>query len=218
MAEKIAILGLYGAAGSGKDTLFELLKEQNPDVRNIKFADALTEDVRTLFPYIPAEEFLEVRNSQVLKDLCFNMFKPKNIATGSQGDRYVAFLVDKMGYDLDQRMSVRDHLDIYGTKYVREFLNQPDYWIDRTMGQIRNTVAAGKIPVITDVRFPNEFKALSLTPQTALVKVTNAWKEAKSLSGIAEGHLEGFEFDLEVHNVFNDKEAMRVQFNASYKF
>ena len=219
MAKKIALLALAGAAGSGKDTFFEQLKAQNPDVRNIKFADALTRDVSMLFPDIEPGEFFDIRNSQDLKDRPLNMFKPKNIATGSMGDRYCAFLVDVMGRDLDERMSCRDHLDIYGTKYVREYLNQPNYWVDRCLGQVRNTMAAGKIPVITDLRFPNEFEALKGLPmETALVQVVNKWQDAKNLTGIAEGHLKGLSFDLEVHNLFNDKEAMSVQFNLKYTF
>ena len=224
--ESVKILGLAADhPGAGKDTAFAALVAANPGVQfeNVKFADALTEELYTLFAKrVPKEDFLNIRNDPTLKDYAFNFFKPDNIdptALNGRGGRYTAFLYNS-GYKGGERMSVRQHLLIYGTHFIRENQGEPDRWLNLGLAAAQDAVARGVVPVITDVRFPNEAKRLKEIgadiAHIALDTVANAALD--TLTGIAEGHLKDWDFDLRVKNVWGKPENMGVQFNAKYRW
>lgn len=207
------------APGSGKDTLFALLKADEPRLVNLKFADALTEDfVRMFADSALSEDALEIRNSPDMKDWKFRGFALKNIHPDF--DKYVAFCVSKLGMDMDAPMSARDHLDIYGTKFKREFEGNDNIWLDRGIEAAKQVYQSGNIPVFTDVRFPNEAAKVQQIGGK-LIHIAADWaiqKAADKITGIAEGHLKGWDFDLQINNVFGDPDNMRAQFDAKYTF
>ncbi|UXQ84873.1 hypothetical protein 10RS306A_gene4593 [Ralstonia phage 10RS306A] len=208
--------------GAGKDTAFAALVQANPNTEfvNIKFADALTAEVRALFPRVSDEEFTEIRNDPKFKDLPLWMFAIHNIARTEQGMEYVAFLKERHPELIRQRLSIRQHLLIYGTEYVREFKGDEDRWLNLGVQAADKAAAAGLVPVITDVRFPNEAKKLKQAgydiAHIAADGLANAALSA--LTGIAEGHLKDWDFDLRVKNVWGKPENMGVQFNAKYRW
>lgn len=217
---KVNFLALCAdAPGSGKDTLFNLLAADNPLLDNIKFSDALTDEVANLFSFqMDREDFLEVRHNPATKDYKLASFKPANI-WGSYGSDYMRFLLES-GWDLDERMSARDHLNVYGTQYIRDFKKQDNYWLDRGLKAVEDSLAKGRIPVITDVRFPNEAKRVQEAGGT-LIRVAADFALgalADRTVAIAEGHLEGWRFDADIKNVFNQPDNMKAQFNARFKF
>lgn len=218
--QQVQLLGLAAdAPGSGKDTLFELLKKDEPRLVNVKFADALTKDVVAMFRESAlAADVLEIRNDPDLKNHKFNSFSLKNVH--EDFDRYVAFCVSHLSMDMDAPMSIRDHLDIYGTKFKREHEGNDSIWLNAGMAAARAVYEAGNIPVITDVRFPNEAAKVQSIGGT-LVHIAADWAVqavADKITGIAEGKLKGWDFDLKVQNVFKDPENMKAQFNAKYTF
>lgn len=218
------ILGLAADhPGAGKDTAFEVLKEANPGTEfvNVKFADALTDEVYALFSHaMPKEEFLEYRNDPVLKDKPLFVFRPGNILLSApNGNDYFKFLAAKYSAKMDEtRWSVRDHLLIYGTEFVRKHQGNENKWLDLGLQKVAEVVAAGAVAVVTDVRFPNEAKGIKeIGGQIAHVALEGAVNAGlDKLTSIAENKLKGWDFDLNVKNVWGKPKDMGVQFNAKY--
>lgn len=218
--QQVALLGLSAnAPGSGKDTLFNHLKADEPRLVNLKFADALSEDFYAMFRGGSLEDDLEwIRNDPVAKDWKLSGLALKNVHPDF--DKYVAFCVSKLGMDMDAKMSCRDNLDIYGTKFKREFEGNDNIWLDKGMQAAKVVYERGLIPVFTDVRFPNEAAKVKQVGGK-LVNIVADWaiqKASDKITGIAEGHLNGWDFDLQINNVFGDPDNMRAQFNAKYTF
>lgn len=213
---RVSILGLAAAAGAGKDTFMASLAEQHPDLVNVKFSDALTDEVAAMFSTrVTREDFQALRDNAHDKDVKMGVFRPRNV----ENERYAQFLMAQ-GYDMDAPMSIRDHLILYGTDFVRKHLGQEDVWLNKGMDRIREVRAKGLIPVVTDVRFPNEATAIANEGGT-LLSLTADWLANRALDAItakAEGLLKGVEFDAKITNVWGNPSAMKGQFHARFRF
>jgi len=215
---KVSILGLVAAAGAGKDTFLNTIAETlgGSDCVNVKFADALTDEVAALFSTrVTRADFQALRDNSHDKDVKMGVFRPRNV----EDYDYRMFLYES-GYDADAPMSIRDHLVLYGTDYVRQYLGHADKWLDKGLERIREVSEKGLIPVVTDVRFPNEAQAIKDLGGT-LVSITADWLANRALDAItakAEGLLGGVAVDAKVINVWGNPAAMKVQFNAKFRF
>lgn len=212
---KVTILGLVGSARAGKDTFLGLL-EDRADIVNVKFADVLTDEVAALFSTrVTREDFQALRDNSHDKDVKMGVFRPRNVENG----RYAHFLLEQ-GYDMDAPMSIRDHLVLYGTDWVRKHLGQEDEWLRKGLERIEEVRSKGLIPVVTDVRFPNEAAAIQDLGGT-LVGLTADWLSNRAMDAItakAEGLLKDVKLDAKVINVWGNPAAMKVQFNAKFRF
>lgn len=139
------IIGINGYAGSGKDTVGEIIKYLHPsehwEIK--KFAGKLKE-VASIILGIPTVMF---ENQE---------FKKKNLP--------------QMWSDHGMPMTVRDFLQRLGTDALREGLH-PNTWVNALMGEYTQTEHGGydsegtslyKYPnwIVTDCRFPNEATAI----------------------------------------------------------
>lgn len=212
---RVVVLGLGAMAGAGKDTFLSLLAER-ADIVNVKFADALTDEVAALFSErVTREDFQALRDNSHDKDVKMGVFRPRNVENAS----YRRFLADQ-GYDTDAPMSIRDHLVLYGTDYVRQYLGKDDEWLNKGLKRIREVSDKGLIPVVTDVRFPNEAQAIKDLGGT-LVSITADWLANRALDAItakAEGLLKDVQFDAKLINVWGDPASMKGQFYAKFRF
>jgi len=138
------VIGLGCVRAAGKDTLFTRLQELEPRCRRFAFADALKRDLDP-------------------------------------------FLLDRFGIgaftsDPHNKEIIRGMLIAYG---MAQRMRDEDYWVKRTIADIneavsieaqRSSIFAPRplvIPIITDVRFPNEAALLRSTfPGFRLVNVT----------------------------------------------
>lgn len=210
---KVTILALCAdAPGSGKDTLAELLAQYEPGIVIVKFADKLTDEVAEQFAMvIDRESFVECRNDPTLKDSRMGVFRPDNV----QDLGYYSFLTVNLGYDPKRPMSIRDHLDIYGTKYQRERMGDMNRYVRAAIERTQELVAKGFIPVITDARFPNEVEAVKALGGT-VIKVAADWREG-ARDGIQD-QLRGVPVDATIQNIWADPSAMKGQFYARFRF
>lgn len=212
---RVAVLGLAAAAGAGKDTLLDLLAERE-DIVNVKFSDALTEEVAAMFSTrVTREDFMALRNNSRDKDVKMGVFRARNV----QNMNYKNFL-NLQGYDLDAPMSIRDHLILYGTDYVRQYLGQEDAWLRKGLARTEEVRSKGLIPVVTDVRFLNEAQAIKDLGGT-LVSITADWLANKAVDAItakAEGLLKDVQFDAKLINVWGNPSSMKGQFYAKFRF
>lgn len=206
---KVQMLGLYSdAPGSGKDTFANLLAQEYPQVKVLHFADALTDEVAKLFPEVI--DFYEIRNEPKLKDWKFNMFALKN--AHPDFDHYVSFCVSKLGLDMDQARSVREHLLLYGTKYVREYLGRDSAWVDAGIKAARAVYEAGGVPVFADVRFPNERDVIQRIGGKVLHIVPTWGRELDETTSIAEGKIPTVSLDGSIFNTQGHPDGMLRQF------
>jgi hypothetical protein len=148
------VLGLMGVKRSGKDafadSVLQYASELGLSASRIAFADPLREIAYQLNPIVGT--------------------KTKRI----QGDffsvsvRYVE-LIDEVGYDkAKENPEVRRLLQYLGTEAIRGVLGDST-WVDHLMESVDNTSA--DIVVVTDLRFPNEYDALTGMDRSTIVRV-----------------------------------------------
>jgi hypothetical protein len=133
------IIGLTGFAQHGKNTVAEVF--EGLGYRPKAFADALREMARRLNPLIPVENV---------------DFAKAPIPVWTSHERY-ADLVDSLGYEEAKRIpEVRRVLQVLGTECVRDIIGE-NSWVHALTRQL----FPGEKYVITDVRFPNEARAVA---------------------------------------------------------
>lgn len=128
------IVGINGPAGSGKDSIAQVLVER-AGYKRIGFADELKAMLYDLNPTIIIYSDDE----------------------GITETEKLANLVDEMGYN-EAKLAypeIRRLLQVFGTEVVRSRV--PNFWLDRVDDKIAAAFMDGHPGiVITDVRFPNE--------------------------------------------------------------
>lgn len=133
----MAIIGLSGYAGSGKDTVAQMIQELQPDKNwQIKKFSGKLKQMASLITKVPAEKFEEQE------------FKEK----GS-----IAIVLNTYGADSFKKYQVREFLQFLGTECVRDLLGE-DVWVQALLGDYDHTKDNW---IITDVRFLNEAEAIA---------------------------------------------------------
>ncbi|MHB1642041.1 MAG: deoxynucleotide monophosphate kinase family protein [Acidithiobacillus sp.] len=136
------IIGLTGAAGSGKDSVADILVAKH-GFQRIAFADCLYEEVSTAFN-VPID-FLKNRDTKESPTL--------RLALGCCADEEFCRVVMRVcGVSRGAAWSPRQILQWWGTEYRRA--QREPYWIDKVRDRILSNGSLGW--VITDVRFQNE--------------------------------------------------------------
>ena len=124
------IIGITGSAGSGKDTIGDILVNNFPNWEKVSFANHLKDVTALLFGF----------DRKMLAGET-----PEDRAIREQPDK---FWSEKMGKDFTPRFA----LQYLGTNLLRNQLHQ-NIWVDCLE---RKIMESDKNIVITDVRFPNE--------------------------------------------------------------
>ena len=124
------IIGITGSAGSGKDTIGDILVNNLPNWEKVSFANHLKDVTSLLFGF----------DRKMLAGET-----PEDRAIREQPDK---FWSEKMGKDFTPRFA----LQYLGTNLLRNQLHQ-NIWVDCLE---RKIMESDKNIVITDVRFPNE--------------------------------------------------------------
>jgi hypothetical protein len=141
------IVGLTGAAGSGKDTVADILV-QHRGFQRIAFADALYEEVSVAFNvpigFLRNRETKESPTSMLALRRCADKGFRKTVAD-------ILDARDILCVEEEWRSS-RQILQWWGTEYRRA--QRKDYWTSRVAAMIREQ--PDQHFVVTDVRFPDE--------------------------------------------------------------
>lgn len=142
---EFSIIGLTGRAGSGKDTVAEILKEAFGHVP-VAFAAALREEVAGAFG-------VDIRN---LLHRSIKETPTGSLSIYKSKDRRFIEVMECCNLDLHCPRSPRQILQLWGTEY-RRTMDSPDYWTDKLSEKIESLFRSGvKRIAITDVRFSNE--------------------------------------------------------------
>lgn len=128
------LVGFTGAAGSGKDTAAQALK----DFVHIRFAEPVYQGIEAINPLLLVDDW-----------------------DGSPQAIRLATLVQDVGWDkAKEKPEVRRLLQRYGTEAGRDIHGQ-DCWINIAKRRIRKELSESKRVKVTDVRFENEAMAIA---------------------------------------------------------
>lgn len=173
------LIGLVGHAGAGKDTIASRMVSSH-GFTQLSFALKLKEIVSEIFD-VPMNHFEDrhLKNAmhpnlhqltieekflsgidfaEHLVPMLMNLYAKSRIEIIDLGYAMMAadFIHNLLPYD---GCSPRRAAQLIGTKGFREHICQTT-WTDYVMRSARNSIAAGHPVVISDTRFPNEFKAI----------------------------------------------------------
>lgn len=134
----MTIIAIVGKAGSGKDTVFDMIKQRVPATAHIAFAEPLKDGFMLLLG-----DAYNVPHDAV--------FGPSHLRMSQVGN-----LVRDDGSPL----TVRHCLQTLGTEWGRDLL-YTNVWADLGVQRARNAIRGGnRIAAITDCRFINEMQAV----------------------------------------------------------
>lgn len=136
------LLGLTGVAGSGKDSLADVLCEQY-DFIKCSFSDALYQEVSEAFNIDKFRLYDRSLKEKPLAEL--GLLKCRDTAFIDRMDYYGNLLDDKQN-------SPRRVLQLWGTEYRRN--QDPDYWLKKSQAFLDKYPNTNIVNVST--RFPNE--------------------------------------------------------------
>ena len=157
----IALTSVRGR--SGKDTLIEELRKAGHTVTRVAFGDTLKEACATELstpPYNTRADLLEYFHSDA-KDCPMHSLSIRNLHRGVYRE-----WLETRGPNLPEWMDVartpRWHLQQYGTEYRREFMGEPDVWLNAGLKEIAK--APEGLVVVSDMRQRNEYAKLLRAP------------------------------------------------------
>lgn len=197
-----------GAPGSGKDTLFDLLKASGLKVVNVKFAEELTKELHQCFQHWTWTDFLEVRNHPEDKNK-----QKHSLAIEEVFDRGYREWLIAQGHDAWEPRSMRWHLIEYGTNYVRKHLGKEDHWLNLGMTEVAYQHRLGNHVVVTDCRFPNELAELKRVGAKVFYLQAD-WADP-SVGGIADGLIKPSDCDHILTNEWGSPRKLLEKFNAA---
>lgn len=210
---------------SGKDTFAALLKksyeENGLSVRIIAFGDALRQHVANMFKNEDYLLNLQHLNRPV-KDKPMSTYSVCNIQVGYW--EYASFLLNK-GVDEFKDLSLRFHMQHYGTDFVREFKGLDTLWLDVVTKQLKRWEYENiDIAIVTDTRFPVEFSTLKDVFDAKFFKIEpvgfpeSQYQREGRTPHKAESYSDSFDYDVTLFNQYGFPDDMLKQlYNAPSK-
>jgi deoxyadenosine/deoxycytidine kinase len=228
--KQINLIGISGKIGSGKDTVFEIIQKlcltnNGPSWENKKFSDKLKDIVCILLGCTREQlEDREFKNSKLPPEwdkYIFGIDKYVSRDTIIEEYKKVWNVYPSTYWIESQRISItyRQLLQNIGTDLFRDQLH-PNTWINALFadykevkkyyknnaeGLIKEGYAYRKVPnwIITDVRFPNEAKAIK--DRGGIIIRVNRAAHGTSMTDLVSAHpsetaLDTFEFDYTINN------------------
>lgn len=153
------ILGFSGKRGSGKDTISQAAVERlgiADKVVNVAFADTLKDIV---------DDYIHICRAADHPDVAVE--KSRTLDGGHVPRHVRQYMVELLfgAAHADVNEHARSHsphvvpaLQFYGTEFRRAL--DENYWVNKTQARLQSLEMAGKIPVVTDGRFPNEILSI----------------------------------------------------------
>lgn len=169
------IIGLTGAARSGKDTVADYLVSRHGFSKSA-FAFALRREVAESFNI----------NVDIL-DIDKDIHSPLMNMDRCTDKEFASIMSGSMAHAVNGNFSPRKVMQLWGTEYRRS--QDPDYWVNK----VKDKVCDGRSWVISDLRFFNEYDILK-SVGGAVIRIINPrlsvhvsahsseefWKECKA--------------------------------------
>ena len=187
------LIGISGKIGAGKDTVGIIIRQlgftnNGGTWENMKFAGKL-KIIASLLTGIPIEKFEDQEFKKTILGSEWGRPTKQNPLNAIEPFKDITFV---------EMMSVRDLLQKLGTEAMRNGLHE-NVWVNALFADYTED----KQWVITDVRFPNEFKAIK--EKGGIVIRVNRPGHGNSMKELAEAHpsetaLDGHDFDYVIEN------------------
>ncbi|ANY29122.1 hypothetical protein UNOSLW2_0070 [Pseudomonas phage UNO-SLW2] len=166
MTNNVTLLALTSVRGrSGKDTLLEQLALTGLKPARVAFGDILKEEcARDLATYWNEPEKLLDWFHSDMKDVPQATLRIRELPEGPYKEwlMYKAERPDPSEDWMNVNRTPRWHLQQYGTNYRRNFLKDPDVWLNAGLKAIEDLASLGEtLIVVTDLRQRNEYVALA---------------------------------------------------------
>lgn len=154
----IALTSVRGR--SGKDTLIEELRKAGHTVTRVAFGDTLKEACAEELncPHFYTGDLLEFFHSDA-KDHLMPGLAIRQLSRSAYREWLETRGTNSPEW-MDTVRTPRWHLQMYGTEYRREFLKNPNVWLDAGLKEIKE--APEGLVVVTDMRQQNEYADLRL--------------------------------------------------------
>jgi hypothetical protein len=185
------LIGISGKIGAGKDTVGEIIQKlcltnKGPQFEIKKFAGKLKQTA-SLLTGIPIEKFEDQEFKKTILGSEWGKPTKQNPLNAIEPFKDITFV---------EMMSVRDLLQKLGTEAMRNGLHE-NVWVNALFADYTKD----KRWIITDVRFPNEFKAIK-EKGGIVIKVN---RPSNSMKKVAKAHssetaLDGHDFDYVIEN------------------
>lgn len=192
----MAILGISGYIGVGKDTVGNIIKKLDIDSnwQIKKFANKLKQ-IATILTGIPSEMFEDQEFKKTYLGEEWTLKTKTDHTLIKDGKATMAEIITKM--------TVRDMLQKLGTEAMRNGLH-PDTWINALMcdyKKVKDKDEEYSYPnwIITDVRFPNEYDAIK-SKGGVIIRVNRNESEKESIKHVSETALDGYIYDYVINN------------------
>ena len=193
------LIGISGKIGAGKDTVGIIIRQlgftnNGGTWENMKFAGKL-KIIASLLTGIPIEKFEDQEFKKTILGSEWGKPTKQNPLNAIEPFKDITFV---------EMMSVRDLLQKLGTEAMRNGLHE-NVWVNALFADY----SEDKQWVITDVRFPNEFKAIKekggivirvVRPHGYTDPNTGEHKEIPLSYHPSETALDGHEFDYVIEN------------------
>jgi hypothetical protein len=128
------LIGLGGKLQSGKDTVFNIIKEFHPEAEKFYFTKKMKESAAALFGIDP-ELWEKYKNDELESLLTLELGKGEVVI----------------------HMTIRQFLQRYGTEAHRNIFGE-DYWLDDIMPE--DFDHSNRFVVVKDMRMPNEIERI----------------------------------------------------------
>jgi hypothetical protein len=218
----MAIIGVFGYAGSGKDTVGKLI-QYNMSRSKIPIKEVIED-------YSNNEWWMEEQSGWEIKKWAGKLKYIASIITGIPVEKFEDQEFKKTNLGPEWGMTVRDLLQKLGTEAMRDGLHK-NVWVNALMADYKihpehfNDIANGRETgdgypnwIITDTRFPNEAQAIK-DKGGMVIKVDRPGV------GPVNGHpsedaLKDYNFDYVIHNdgSINDLDNKVIEFINNYIF
>lgn len=201
--QKLHTIALCGLAGSGKDTVADLLCT-HAGFRRLAFADTLRAEVADAFGLDPVYLTARATKDTPMPALALarapltfrNAVLTNAMASGET--------FHPLQPAIDAPRSPRQIMQWWGTEYRRAA--DPDYWVQQMRNRVnylRARLGEHRI-VITDLRFPNEADYIRTTAGAQIWRITRPGIDTPAASGEgthpSAAHVNGFQPDTTIHN------------------
>ncbi|QDP62326.1 MAG: putative deoxynucleotide monophosphate kinase [Prokaryotic dsDNA virus sp.] len=168
------LLGFSGFAGSGKNTVADIVSQELGNCVQVAFAAPLREllgmclgltEEEVQSTYKEEVKVMEVMEAFTYCSADFYHgwldFCGKYSLEMSLNEKCMkAQALEWMWSDLGEPITVRKLLQVLGTDFVRDLVD-PNMWVYLTMNKVHDLLTRGKNVLITDVRFPNEAQTIT---------------------------------------------------------
>lgn len=206
----MAILGINGKIGSGKDTVGQIIQYLTTHPESLRVNPVLNQGFEYSLQYSKMKEGFQFHNSNwEIKKFAGKLKLIASILTGATLEQLEDQDFKKLEMSPEWGITYRELLQKLGTEAMRNGLHE-NVWVNALFADYKiaypregMTYSEQDLPnwIITDMRFPNEMDAVKTKGGiTIRVNRTNRWNKPQDIEHSSETALDNHKFDYVIDN------------------